>query len=259
MRLEYCPMCERPFKRIQDYPLIYVASVTTLTPPEIPSRIPHWSSDRFTRLPTTHAFKKQLPPEVAQYFDAHPNEEQLIHSDSYIYETIAETRRYQENMARFSGRFKDPELIDEREYLGRFNWSNTVKNILETNTPLKDYLESLKILVNHEIATSQLFPDWKRNRIVGRDFGYIIPDNNDYVLMINLTEPGPELEEGMNYNEVETRRKEYAERKKTADLLQADIGLWTHGPNLGSAGGPTFQMITSLGRIEYEGRVKVKA
>ena len=252
MTLEQCPSCDRQFIRIQDFPIIYVASVSTLNPSDIPTELPHWWDTHFTKQPTTHAFKKQIPPEVAQFFESNPDEEKLVHSDSYIYKRpYLETRSYREELERFPNRFAKAIFIGGDEYTGRFNWSPTVRGLLETSIPLRTYLAGLKQLVGSETRTNQLFPTgWERYTLTDSEMGYILPDNNE--LQVYLAWPSPE---GTTMAEIDENKKTWGEQKRAGALWRADIGLWSDGPNLGSAGGPTIQRVVSLGQIEYEGRI----
>ena len=42
MALEQCPCCERPFKELEDFPRVYVASATTIKSEDVPAELPHW-------------------------------------------------------------------------------------------------------------------------------------------------------------------------------------------------------------------------
>jgi hypothetical protein len=252
MTLEQCPACERPFRAIQDFPRLYVASVTSITPEEVPAELPRWWGDiKLTKEPTTHMFKKQISPEVVEYFEAHPEEEKWVHADGYIYERpYQETKIFKDQVERFPDRYKNTRLTGGDEYTARLNWAPIVRNLLQHSVPLRTYLDGLKRLVGTEVRAKQLSPsNWEQDSLMGMNMGYILPDNNE--LQVYLTEQSAEGD----VEEIAQQEKTLEAQKKAGGLWSADIGIWSQGPNFGSGGDPTIERVIRIGQIEYEGRI----
>jgi hypothetical protein len=91
---------------------------------------------------------------------------------------------------------------------------------------VRAYFDKLDRLVQQVIAPNELLPPWKADSY------------------FRSTYPLPGTRLWLAIDESEEQNGEY--RAATLDVL-------SEGPNMGSAGGPTLQVLGSLVRIEYEG------
>jgi hypothetical protein len=91
---------------------------------------------------------------------------------------------------------------------------------------MQAYLGQLAALVGQEVAPKQLKPDWKAD---GRfRWAHRIPGTRLYVSV--------------------------AESEKQPETGRvAEVQVHCDGPNLGSAGGPTLQLLGGIARLQYEG------
>lgn len=225
-----CPSCEREFKRITDYPRVYVSSVSIATPDILPAAIPAWHREDLLEAPKEGWKRELVPQEVLTYFQAHPEEDSLIHADSYIYERpYTQTKRYEED--------HNAQTIERSRqidfYMRQFNYSPVIRKALESNIALQEYLDFLRQTTGLEVMTKSLFPNWDEALLptfYRASAGQLIPGTDR--LMLNIHE-----------------------REENHLHQRAEIGIWTDGPNMGSGGGPTMIKLTTLGEIAYEGRI----
>lgn len=63
-----CPACEREFKEIQDYPKVFIASISVVTPDDVPAELPDWHSEDLLEAPKEGWRRKLVPAEVLEFF-----------------------------------------------------------------------------------------------------------------------------------------------------------------------------------------------
>ena len=232
-----CPACEREFKEIQDYPKVFVASVSIRTPDDVPAEIPHWWKEDLLEAPKDGWKRKLVPGEVLEYFRANPDEDKLAHSDSYIYHRPHnQTREYRRQREAHPEMYDRPGVVSAGgdRYERRFNHAPAMKVLLEQNAPLREYLESLQQMAGQEVPTREVSPKWQQHYFPGVfhvPSGLGVPNANRFLLRLSESEDRP------------------------TGYRVAELGIWGDGPNMGSAGGPTIQRILSIGALNYEGRV----
>lgn len=99
---------------------------------------------------------------------------------------------------------------------------------------MQEYLESLTTLVDQTVGTETLLPPFAKDRFF-KNF-YSIP-----------------YSEGRLFIGMHDLKDENDEPVRTPLGSTATIELWTHGPNFGSAGGPTLMALTDIATITYQG------
>lgn len=233
-----CPTCEREFKKITDYPKVFIASVSVITPADVPAEITYWGKeDLLVEAPEKGREQGLVPAEVLEYFRANPDEDKLVHSDSYIYhrpfcQTQEHRRQKEAHPERYNGSIK---WVGEDHYKREFNYAPTIKALLEQNVPLKKYLESLQQMVGQEIPKRKVFPKWQQHYFP-RGFqipaGFGVPDADNLGLLLRFSKEG----------------------RNTTEYRVYEIGIWGDGPSQG-AGGPTIIKILPIGALKYEGRI----
>lgn len=233
-----CPACEREFKEINDYPKVFIASVSVVTPSDVPAEIPNWYREDLLAAPKEGWRREFVPAEVLEYFNANPNEDKLAYSDSYIYHRpYNQTQKYRkqkEEHPEFYANRPGVVTIGGDRYERKFNYSSTMKALLEQNGQLKEYLDSLKQKTGQEVPTKEIFPQWQQHHfpsVFKVPSGFGVPNSDKFLIRLS---------------ENEERATEYR---------VAEVGIWGNGPNMGSAGGPSIQRILSIGTLSYEGRV----
>lgn len=244
-----CPACDREFRGIADYPEVHVTSTTILRPQDVPLELPHWYGQDLLPKPREGWNRTLVPEEVLEYFHDHPNDDQLVHSDGYIYHRpYPETQEYRRQAEAYPEAHNRPGTIrvDEGRYMRHYNHAPAVRALLEQNDPLRRYLLSLQDAEGLIVATSNLFPDWEPDFAPGT---YRIPSESDDALSGRSRGRGRSrghrgyllgIDEGQD--QVTTSRV-------------AEVGIWTDGPNMGSAGGPTIERVLTIAHINYEGRI----
>lgn len=232
-----CPACEREFKEIQDYPKVFVASVSIVTPDDVPSKIPAWYREDLLEAPKEGWGRELVSGEVLEYFRANPDQDSLAYSDSYIYHRPRnQTQEYRRQ------REVHPEMYDRAgvvsvggdRYERQFNHAPAMRVLLEQNAPLREYLESLQQMVGQEVPTREVFPKWQQHyfpSVFHVPSGLGVPNADRFLLRLSESEGRP------------------------TEYRVAEVGIWGDGPNMGSAGGPTIQRILPVGAFSYEGRV----
>lgn len=95
------------------------------------------------------------------------------------------------------------------------------------NTPMvHEYLRRLEGLVGQKVGPRQLLPAWPADRV----FRWAYPvAGTDLYLSLGEADEAP------------------------ADETAAEIQIHCDGPNLGSAGGPTLQLLGAIARLGYQG------
>lgn len=94
---------------------------------------------------------------------------------------------------------------------------------------LDPYLKKLEGLVGKEVPKTEILPQFDKDGCFR--YAFNIP-GTAYQLFFDEQEKTP------------------------AGLRNTMLQLMGEGPNLGSAGGPTIQALASIGRLEYEGRIR---
>jgi len=230
-QLDVCPTCEREFKGIQDYPSVFIVSVSLATPLDVPAEVPHWYKEDLLAAPKKGWRREFVPREVLTYFRRHPDENKLMHSDSYIYyRPFNQTQEYRRRREAHPEMYNKPGVVSVGgdHYERQFNYASTIRALLAQNTPLSEYLVSLRQMVGQEVFTKEVFPEWQQDDFPG---AFQIP--HAYRLLLKLNE----------------------DKQNTAEYRVAEIGIWAEGPNRGRAGGPTITSILTIGALNYEGRV----
>jgi len=237
-QLHICPACEREFKEIQDYPKVFIASVSVVTPDDVPAEIPHWRKEDLLEAPKDGWKRECVPSEVLEYFRANPDEDKLAYSDSYIYHRpYNQTQEYRRQREAHPEMYDRPGLVSAGgdRYERQINHAPAMRALLEQNAPLREYLEGLQQMAGQEVPTREVFPKWQQQHYFPSVFqvpsGFGVPNADRFLL---------------RFSEDEQSATEYR---------VAEVGIWGDGPNMGSAGGPTIQRILPIGVLDYEGRV----
>lgn len=151
--VDKCPSCDRGFWKTEDFPRVYVAKVSIIKPGEVPDAIPKHTYEDL--------LEKETPKDVLAYFKEHPGEEELVHSDGFIYKIpFKDTKKYQE----LKERHELEESCGPRLWKRHHNFAPEVRKIIEDES-LKQYLEKLKKIVGQEVLTAEIMPDWKQGEI----------------------------------------------------------------------------------------------
>ncbi len=90
--------------------------------------------------------------------------------------------------------------------------------------PVQEYLDTLGQKSGSEVESSEILPPFEEGMF---PWAFAIPDSS-YFLSINNEEGKEDV---------------------------ARVRLWGHGPNMGSAGGPTLQAYVDLAKIEFKGKL----
>ncbi len=162
-----CPTCGRAFEKIFDYPLVKLLDLSYLHLEDVKDKIPaRYHSEDLLEAPVDGWNRKLVPPEVLSYFRDHSDEEEMIHTDNFIY-----TRPKQSHQGR-------PDF-----YSRTYNHAGDVKAMISPEGAVGQYLQGLKGLVGQEIEPLQILPEW--NEDINFEV-YYIPGNENYYL--NLME-----------------------------------------------------------------------
>lgn len=151
-----CPTCAREFKKLRDYPRVFIASVSVITPDEVPAEIPNnWYREDLLAEPKKGWNRKLVPPDVLALFRDHPDQNKLVHADDYIYH-----RPHNQGDC----------------YTRQFNYATMVRTML-SDEMWKKYLESLQQKVGQEVPTEEIldYIDICRFR-VGLAEGQVLPE-----------------------------------------------------------------------------------
>ena len=232
-----CPACEREFKEIQDYPKVFVALVSVVTPDDVPAEIPHWWKEDLLAAPKDGWKRELVPGEVLEYFHANPDEDKVAYPDGYIYyRPYNQTQEYRRQRETHPEMYDRPGVVSVGgdRYKRQFNYAPIVKAVLEQNEPLREYLSSLKQMTGQEVPIKELFPRWQQH----------------YFPSVFHVPSGPG---GPNADRLLLRLSESKER--ATEYRVTEVGIWGNGPNMGSAGGPTIKRILPIAVLNYEGRV----
>lgn len=164
-----CPTCEREFKELRDYPRVFIASVSVITPDEVPAEIPNnLYREDLLEAPNERLKRNLVPSEVLAYFLDHPDQYKLVHGDDYIYFRPV-------NLGRHSR---------------QFNYARMIKMML-TDEMWQKYLESLQQKVGQEVPTEEIldYIDIGRFRI-GLAEGQVLPECRVAKIVIFEEKPG---------------------------------------------------------------------
>jgi hypothetical protein len=93
---------------------------------------------------------------------------------------------------------------------------------------VQEYLSQLKSLVGKEVSPQALLPRFPPDRLFHR--AYPIEDTGIYI-SVDDSKPND------------------------AGNRHAEVGVYSEGPNLGSAGGPTLQRLGAIAIVPYEGLI----
>lgn len=219
-----CPTCDRRFEEIRDFPLVYVIGVSIIKPDEIPKAISQWYEEDLLEKRKRGWNREIVPADVLTYFNTHPDEDELVHSDNFIYKRpLEDTKEFRKICGD-----RTPPSSHPKFWRRSHNYAPTIRKLMEENQSVKQYFEALEQVVGQEIPTSRLLPNWEHD---GYFRVYQIPNADG--LALNLNESG----------------------KRTNGHRVSEINLFDKGPNMGSAGGPTLSKILQVGHIKYAGRV----
>ena len=224
-----CPACEREFKEIQDYPKVFVASVSVVTPDDVPAELPAWDREDLLEVPYAGWNREFVPYEVLEYFQANPDQDSLVHSDSYIYH-----RPYNQTHPEMYDR---PGVVSAGGYCyeRQFNQAPAVRALLEQNAPLREYLGSLQQMAGQEVSTKEVYPKWQQHyfpSVFHVPSGLAIPNADRFLLRLSESEDRP------------------------TEYRVAEVRIYSNGPSMGSVGGPTIQRVMSIGALKI-GRAHV--
>ena len=221
--MDKCPTCERKFEKIEDFPLIHINSVSILEPEKVPETIPSWYDEDLLEKKTKGWKREIVPAEVLAYFKENPDKDELIHSDSFIYKRpFEDTKEYKERDGN-----KVPQSNNPKFWKRSQNYSAIIKKLIEKSR-LTNYFKSLEQLVGKEVQRAQIFPKFEK----------------DEYFRCTFEIPGTDYNLG------------FSENKTRKGIRKAKLIIMGQGPNLGSAGGPTLSELLTVGKIEYEGRIK---
>lgn len=219
--MENCPACEREFKGIEDYPLIYVVDFKREEFPEAisGSRKKLYYPGKNKRGVST---VDEIPIEVLHLFEE--TEKDLIVYEGKVWEkTTAYGAVYQSSDEIASDKFREA----------------------YENPKLQDYLDSLEDFVGRESKTSNILPEWERNKHFG--------------VYLFRKKSGLEKEgDGLVFKERDVsggHSVAFHEEGESGNYRSSNINLMGDGLNLGSAGGPTLTTLMTLGTLTYEGRI----
>lgn len=222
--MDECPTCERKFEKIEDFPLIHINSISILEPEKVPESIPSWYDEDLLEKKTKGWKREIVPAKVLAYFKENSDKDELIHSDGFIYKRpFEDTKEYKERQGN-----EAPKPIPPKFWKRSRNYSVIIKKIITENSRLTNYFKSLEQLVGKEVQRAQIFPKFKKDEYFRYTFE--IP--------------------GTDYN------LGFSENKASKGIRKAKLIIMSQGPNLGSGGGPTLSGLLTVGKIEYEGRIK---
>ncbi len=232
--MEKCPTCERKLVRLEDFPLVYVSGFERL---EFPSGLefPYQDYTIFVG-PKVEAGNEKPPQEVLNFFrdnrEAHCFEHQgwnwelneRVPGGPY---GVALPSLFEKMLRFFRGR-----MTNEGERVE--DWESSIYHRIQKNQKeiilqhLNPYLDQLAGLVGKEVPILQLLPKFERNGYFGWSFNI------------------PETDYNLNFSEEETN----------SNMKRANITILGEGPNMGSAGGPTLEELATVGKLDYEGRLR---
>lgn len=184
--MDSCPFCERQFKKIDDFPLVYIAEVSIMRPKDIPVRIESFP-ERLVEVLTQEMYRNGekyglVPPEVLAYFKEHPDKYRFVHSDNFSYETSLESVVSPINE-------ESPVLL--RKWYRRANLAPLARKLMIENESLKQYFNGLRELVGQETSPSRVMPDWQYDYCFK---AYNIPKSENVQLFLN--DSGVRFEDG---------------------------------------------------------------
>lgn len=141
-----CPTCERKFEKIGDYPRVFIASVSLITPDEVPAEVPHQYIEDLLEAPKKGWNRKLVPPDVLAYFRDHQDQNKLVHTDDFIYHRpFNQGKEFRAQRVGF--------LADC--YSRQFNYARMIKTML-TDEMWQKYLVSLQQKVGQEVPTEEM-------------------------------------------------------------------------------------------------------
>lgn len=155
--LDKCPCCERDFKSLEDFPLIYLHNFERLNIP-IDSVFPFEDGNIFVDH-TSDAGNKKAPEEVVKFFSDNLTEG-IFYYEGWKWEIKRQSR---EN---FYHRMQ-------------VNQKDIIMN------KINPYLDRLESLVSKEVGLKEMLPDFNKNNYFR--FAFDIPDT-DYNLALNEEE-----------------------------------------------------------------------
>ena len=154
--LDECPCCKRVFKRLEDYPIIYLHKFERAEIP-IDSIFPFEDFESFIASNTSLG-NKIAPQEVINFFNHELNAEKFWYQD------------WEWKIERIEG--------DRHNIYRRTNPNQ--KDIIITK--INPYLNKLESLVGKEVILKEILPDFDKNNYF--KFSFDIPDT-DYCLALN--------------------------------------------------------------------------
>ncbi len=144
---ERCPCCDKEISWYRDYPLIQIISVSSIKPEEMPRIICGRDDEELVEKPRRSFFGSKkgtaVPADVVSYFNEHPGESEYAPSDGYIYTRTLSPRdcRHPEKSGVKASWRRTPNLSD------------SIREVVKNNTPLRRYLASLEEMVGKTIST----------------------------------------------------------------------------------------------------------
>ena len=220
--MDNCPACERRFEGINDFPIVYITSVSIIKPQDVPKAVPNWYHEDMLEKETEGWNRKIVPSQVLNFFKRSPDKDELVHSE-FVYTRPWEDQK--ENRGLPAKALNRPKF-----WHTSFNFAPFIKKLMTENTSVKQYFSTLDELVGHEVQTLRVIPSWQ---YYSHHQVYTIPDSGAG-LMLQLSES----------------------KEKPSDNRVTELHIHCQGPNAGRAGGASTHELLKIGEIQYEGRIR---
>jgi hypothetical protein len=223
-----CPTCGGKFRDFpHGFPLVYVSAVSLKRPDEVPKAIPDFYYEDLLEKETAGWKRNIIPTSILQYFNEHPDEDDVVHSDGFIYERPWQDKKESRQVYGKEGRQSEVPKFWAR----RINHAPMARDLMENNEALNQYFNELRLMVGKNVPIEQFTPSWQRDIHVQKS----IPGADGLRVLIET---------------------DY----KINRLKILKVVLYAHGSLTGGGyRAPTSFSVLQLGHIEIEGIVPWEA